>query len=327
MASTDQELGRQQATGKLNRRAICLTMVVAAFLGMISFFVWDSKYAVADDQIISFDVGCVKDRGAFEVDCAVSNRGHGFKTFSKWLVSQLPPSRRQGYVSAETALRSSGGKIKMQAPDLGEIKKGSVVRVTRPESYWSQEKGTVATVAKGGDSYPTIVRFDRVNYAGTSTANFALDELVLVSNPPAKGKAEARVPPLTTRRQAVIAGASLAPSLVLPQYAARADNIEDIARRSNAAASEAREAKKKAAEGSFLGDAVKGVVDIAVPAALLAIVGGVAVFAGGLLGQTDAVDAFIESKKEKRRPLTAAEKAKYSKLSAKEKRELGIKGL
>ena len=32
--------------------------------------------------------------------------------------------------------------------------------------YWFQECGTVASVAKGDDRYPAVVRFEKVNYAG-----------------------------------------------------------------------------------------------------------------------------------------------------------------
>jgi len=60
------------------------------------------------------------------------------------------------------------------------IKRGDKVRVMRPESYWFQETGTVATIAKGDDRYPVVVRLDKVNYAGVATNNFALDELVKV---------------------------------------------------------------------------------------------------------------------------------------------------
>ena len=56
----------------------------------------------------------------------------------------------------------------------------------RPESYWFQECGSVATIAKSGDRYPVVVRFEKVNYAGVATNNFALDELVEVKG--AKGK-------------------------------------------------------------------------------------------------------------------------------------------
>ena len=58
--------------------------------------------------------------------------------------------------------------------------------------YWFQECGTVATVAKGEDRYPVVVRFEKVNYAGVATNNFALDELVEVEAPKAKAKAKAK---------------------------------------------------------------------------------------------------------------------------------------
>ena len=38
--------------------------------------------------------------------------------------------------------------------------------------------GTVVTLEKGGSNYPIIVRFDKVNYSGTNTANFKFEELV-----------------------------------------------------------------------------------------------------------------------------------------------------
>merc|ERR1711935_781851 len=71
---------------------------------------------------------------------------------------------------------------------MGE--RNSKVRIMRPESYWFQEGGTVATIAKSGERYGVVVRFDKVNYAGVATNNFAMDELVVVSNPAAKAKAK-----------------------------------------------------------------------------------------------------------------------------------------
>uniref|UniRef100_A0A7S0QA99 Photosystem I reaction center subunit IV n=1 Tax=Coccolithus braarudii TaxID=221442 RepID=A0A7S0QA99_9EUKA len=71
------------------------------------------------------------------------------------------------------------------------VSRGSVVRIMRPESYWYQETGTVATIAKGGDRYPVVVRFEKVNYAGVATNNFAIDELIEVEAPPAKAPAKA----------------------------------------------------------------------------------------------------------------------------------------
>jgi len=76
----------------------------------------------------------------------------------------------------------------MSSVDADMVSRGSVVRIMRPESYWFQETGTVATIAKSGDRYPVVVRFEKVNYAGVATNNFALDELVEVEAPAAKAK-------------------------------------------------------------------------------------------------------------------------------------------
>ena len=138
-----------------------------------------------------------------------------------------------------------------------------------------------------------------------------------------------QVSPLSSRRQAVASAARLVPGLVLLPQIAHADAIEDIAARNNAAAIKAKDAKAKAkAEGpGFLDQAANGIAGVVAPAIGVSLIGGVVFFGSQLVGQSGIVDDVAENLKEKRRPLTAAEKKKYASLSAKEKRDLGIKGL
>ncbi|KAL0912779.1 hypothetical protein M5K25_016182 [Dendrobium thyrsiflorum] len=62
-------------------------------------------------------------------------------------------------------------------PPIGP-KRGAKVKILRRESYWYNGTGSVVTVDQDPKSrYPIVVRFNKVNYAGVSTNNYALDEI------------------------------------------------------------------------------------------------------------------------------------------------------
>merc|ERR1719409_1694087 len=121
-----------------------------------------------------------------------------------------------------------------------------------------------------------------------------------------------RVSPLTTRRHAIVAGASLVPAaLVLPR-AAHADAIEDIAARNAEANRKAAEQKAKEAEGKQLLLAAEGGLNLVLSAGSVAVLGAAAFFFAGIKGDADKSKTF---NLDNARFMTDAEKRKYSNLS------------
>jgi len=78
-------------------------------------------------------------------------------------------------------------KKKEKAPWVGP-KKGSWVKILRPESYWFQTRGQVVNVNQKPEvKYPVTVKFDRVNFSNVNTNGFALWEVI---EAPAPGPGE-----------------------------------------------------------------------------------------------------------------------------------------
>eukprot|EP00929_Paragymnodinium_shiwhaense_P033278 TRINITY_DN182_c0_g7_i1.p3 TRINITY_DN182_c0_g7~~TRINITY_DN182_c0_g7_i1.p3 ORF type:complete len:126 (-),score=32.01 TRINITY_DN182_c0_g7_i1:96-473(-) len=78
---------------------------------------------------------------------------------------------------AEEAEAKAAPPKKAKAPWVGP-KKGSTVKILRPESYWFQERGTVVNVNQKPEvKYPVTVKFETVNYANVNTNGYALWEV------------------------------------------------------------------------------------------------------------------------------------------------------
>ena len=57
------------------------------------------------------------------------------------------------------------------------IKKGSKIKILRPESYWYLQYGQVMNVLSDDIKYNIQVRFDSENYNGLNTGNYNLSEV------------------------------------------------------------------------------------------------------------------------------------------------------
>lgn len=87
-----------------------------------------------------------------------------------------PPAAEEKPAEAEAAVATKEPAA-AKPPPIGP-KRGTKVKILRRESYWYNGTGSVVTVDQDPNTrYPVVVRFAKVNYAGVSTNNYALDEI------------------------------------------------------------------------------------------------------------------------------------------------------
>ncbi|KAG2633254.1 hypothetical protein PVAP13_2NG281700 [Panicum virgatum] len=100
---------------------------------------------------------------------------------SRFMLAAGVPAAGSGRVGfASVPGRPQGRRLVVRAekpPPIGP-KRGAKVKILRRESYWYNGIGNVVTVDQDPNTrYPVVVRFNKVNYAGVSTNNYALDEI------------------------------------------------------------------------------------------------------------------------------------------------------